>query len=96
MSWRLKTRTDPRRRRSGARWWMGATLVAAGALVGAYLLDPERGHGRRNRIAERTGHLVGTTRRRISHQIPFVSQGEEAAESAGWPEEAPPDVDSES
>ncbi len=96
MSWRLKTRTYPRHRRSAARWWMGATLVAAGALVGAYLLDPEHGHGRRTRIAERTGHLAGSTRRRISRQMPFVSQGEEARQPAAWPEEAPPDVDSES
>lgn len=59
MSWRLKTRNDPRNRLSGARWWMGATIVAAGALVGAYLLDPENGHGRRTRIAERTDTRSG-------------------------------------
>jgi hypothetical protein len=72
MSWRLKTRTDPRHRLSGARWWMGATIVAAGALVGAYLLDPENGHGRRTRIAERTGHAVRRTRKRIARELRFA------------------------
>jgi hypothetical protein len=72
MSWRLKTRTDPRNRLSGARWWMGATLVAAGALVGAYLLDPANGHARRTRIAERTGHEVRRTRKRIARELRFV------------------------
>lgn len=96
MSWRLKARTDPIHVRSGARWWMGATIVAAGALVGAYLLDPDHGQARRTRVVERTGHLVGRTRMRISHAMPFASQSEEAAGPAAWPDEAPPDVDSES
>ncbi|HUZ87933.1 MAG TPA: hypothetical protein VNF26_13370 [Candidatus Baltobacterales bacterium] len=71
---------------------MGATLVAAGALVGAYLLDPARGRARRVRMAESTARLMGRTRARISR----VNQGEGSQQPADWPEEAPPDVDSES
>ena len=85
MSWRLKTRTYPRHRGSGARWWMGATFVAAGALVGAYFLDPVRGHERRARVGAKSRTLVRRNGRR-----------EEAFQSETWPEEAPPDVDSES
>ncbi len=96
MSWRLKTRTAPGHRRSALRWWMGATLVATGALVGAYLLDPERGHARRARVAESAGPLVRKTRSRISHEPPSVSRGKDVEQPATWPEEAPPDVDSES
>ena len=85
MSWRLKTRTAPRHTHSRARWWMGATLVAAGAFAGAYLLDPLSGHERRMRVVARTRRLMGRDGPRDA-----------AAESETWPEEAPPDVDSES
>jgi hypothetical protein len=96
MSWRLRARTDANHARSGARWWMGATIVAAGALMGAYLLDPEHGHARRMRVVERTGRLVGRTRMRISHAMPFAGRSDAATGPAAWPDEAPPDVDSES
>ncbi len=85
MSWRLRTRTYPRHRGSAARWWMGATLVVAGAMAGAYLLDPLRGHERRMHVVERTRHLVGSSGR-----------PDRARELETWPDEAPPDVDSES
>jgi hypothetical protein len=85
MSWRLRTRTAPRHRGSGARWWMGAALLAAGALAGAYLLDPIRGHDRRMRVVESTRHLGRGTGSRGGLTMP-----------GDWPEEAPPDVDSES
>ncbi|HSP08987.1 MAG TPA: hypothetical protein VLU92_05265 [Candidatus Dormibacteraeota bacterium] len=75
---------------------MGATLVAAGAVAGAYLLDPARGHARRVRIAESTERAAGRTRARISRAMPFMKMGEEAQQPGDWPEEAPPDVDSES
>ncbi|HUY73751.1 MAG TPA: hypothetical protein VMW11_04505 [Candidatus Dormibacteraeota bacterium] len=96
MSWRLHTRIAPAHPRSRARWWVGAMFVAAGAFVGAYLLDPVRGQARRSRIAERTEHLAGRARARISGAMPFLNQGEDAERPSTWPEEAPPDVDSES
>jgi hypothetical protein len=74
MSWRMKTRTDARPGRPGARWWLGAGLVAAGTLAGAYLLDPIEGHARRTRIAERTGHAVRRTRKRIAREFRFVGK----------------------
>lgn len=96
MSWRLRTRKAPPHPRAAVRWWAGATLVAAGALVGAYLLDPVRGQARRTRIAASTERLAGRTRARISRATPFMSRGEGSQQPADWPEEPPPDVDSES
>lgn len=96
MSWRLNTRTAPPHPRAGARWWMGATIVASGALVGAYLLNPVHGHERRARIVESTRRLTGRTRARISRVVPFTKGKAPSHQPADWPQEPPPDVDSES
>lgn len=96
MSWRLNTRSAPPHPRARARWWMGATIVASGAVVGAYLLDPARGPARRARIVESTRRLTGRTRARISRVVPFMKESEGSQQAAGWPQEPPPDVDSES
>ena len=96
MSWRLTTRNAPPHPRAGARWWMGATIVAGGALVGAYLLDPARGHARRARIVESTRRLTGRTRTRITRVVPFTKKSGKSHQPADWPQEPPPDVDSES
>lgn len=96
MSWRLNTRNAPPHPRAGARWWMGATIVAGGALAGAYLLDPVRGHDRRARIVESTRRLTGKTRARISRVVTLTKGNGGSRQPAEWPQEAPPDVDSES
>lgn len=96
MSWRLNTRYAPPHPRARARWWMGATIVAGGALVGAYLLDPARGHVRRARIVEGTRRLTGRTRARILRVAPFVKDNAPSHRPSDWPQEPPPDVDSES
>ncbi len=57
------------------------------ALLAAYLFDPERGRERRTRLAERTRALVPGS--------PFHTGTPGADSSQGWPEEPPPDVDSE-
>jgi hypothetical protein len=91
MSWRMKTRTDPRHRHSGARWWLGATILATGAFAGAYLLDPLKGYDRRARLAKRL-QVPGTAARNRAAAMAAKAE----SESEDWPEEAPPDVDSES
>jgi hypothetical protein len=48
---------------------MGAAIVAAGAIAGAYLFDPEHGGSRRDRIAQRAGHGIRRMRHRINREI---------------------------
>ena len=71
---------------------MGATIVAGGALVGAYLLDPACGPARRARIVESTRRLTGRTRARIARVVTLTKKDQ----PDDWPQEPPPDVDSES
>jgi hypothetical protein len=73
MSWRLKTRTDARRGRTGMRWWVGAGMLAVGAVAGAYFLDPNKGGGRRNRIVGRTAHMLRQTRKDIRRELRYAS-----------------------
>ena len=75
---------------------MGAALLGAGTLVGAYLLDPVRGDARRAGIAESARRLAGRARAQIARAFPFLHLDEDAGHPADWPDEAPPDVDSES
>lgn len=84
MSWRISTRTEPR---PAARWWVSAGLMAATAVVAAYFFDPQRGRARRLRFAQRARPLVP------GHLL--QAGGPDAGASTGWPEEPPPDVDSE-
>lgn len=85
MSWRLAPRSYERPGRPGARWWVSATAMVALALAAAYLLDPENGRARRLRLTGRARSLA-----------PWKLAGRGAADtSGGWPEEPPPDVDSE-
>ena len=104
MSWRFETRT-PRGR--AARWWIGAAGLVAAAAAAAYWLDPEQGDRRRVRTAERVTALaqalwasIDRRARRLSiaaasrARAPFKGR-RAGAETESWPEEAPPDVDSE-
>ncbi|HYM97216.1 MAG TPA: BON domain-containing protein [Candidatus Sulfotelmatobacter sp.] len=68
----MKTRTDARPGRPGARWWLGAGIVAAGAVAAAYLLDPKAGQGRRDRIAGRTGHAMRQVRRNVTRELRYA------------------------
>ena len=104
MSWRFETRT-PRTR--AARWWIGVAGLVAAAAAAAYWLDPEQGDRRRLQTAERVTALgqalwasVDRRVRRLSlavasrARVPFKSR-RAGADTESWPEEAPPDVDSE-
>jgi hypothetical protein len=84
MSWRISTRAEPR---PGARWWVSAALMAVTAGVVAYFFDPQRGRARRIRFAQRARPLVPAHLLHPGEQVAGASQG--------WPEEPPPDVDSE-
>ncbi len=66
---------------------MGAAIVAAGAVVGAFLFDPEKGNARRNRIAERAGHAARRTRHRINREIRHAqsTMGGRLGELIGYP-----------
>jgi hypothetical protein len=70
MSWRLSPRSA---RRGDARWWLSAAVMAGSAATVAYLFDPDRGRSRRTRIAERTSHIVRTTRRRVLRHLRYLS-----------------------
>lgn len=72
MSWRMSKRTDTSRSR--ARWWLGAGILTASAAVTAYFLDPVRGHGRRVRVAERTGHMARQARKTVVRKAHYVSK----------------------
>ncbi len=74
MSWRTTTRTYARPGRPGGRWWLGAGLVAAGALALAYLMDPEQGRARRAELAGRSGHAARTARRRLAREARYVGK----------------------
>lgn len=87
MSWRLSTRSDPRPGRPGLRWWVSAGVMAAAAFVAAYFLDPQRGEARRSRLVQRTRALVPGN--------PLRAGWPDFGPSGGWPDEPPPDVDSE-
>jgi hypothetical protein len=84
MSWRFSTRTQPR---PAARWWVSAGIMAATAAVVAYFFDPQRGRARRIGFSQRARALV-------PGHLPHAGEPD-AGVSQGWPEEPPPDVDSE-
>lgn len=69
MTWRLNPRVDERRR---GRWWLGAGAVLASAAAAIYFLDPERGHERRTRFAERAAHTARTVRRRSLREVSYI------------------------
>ena len=76
MSWRMSKRTDTK---SGPfRWWLGAGLLAGGAALTAYFLDPQKGHGRRVRFAERAGHTARSTKRKVERRARYVAKTAEA------------------
>ena len=62
-------------------------MMAATAFLTVYFFDRERGRARRIRLAERARALVPGN--------PYRAAEPEAGSARGWPEEAPPDVDSE-
>jgi BON domain len=72
MSWRMSTRSDPRPGRPGTRWWVSVGVISAAVLAASYFLDPERGRGRRIRIAERTGRVVRRASRRAERRASYV------------------------
>ena len=105
MSWRLKTRTP----RDGAvRWWIGAAGVVAAAAAAAYWLDAELGASRRARAAAQAAAMsqgVGAALERRVRYVTLIASERMRGRSTqppmrgageSWPEEAPPDVDSES
>ena len=69
MTWRMQARAAERPHR---RWWLGAGVVIGGAVAAAYFLDPQRGHSRRTRFAERTAHIARTGRRRATREINYA------------------------
>lgn len=69
MTWRLQTRATERPHR---RWWLGAGVVIGGVAAAAYFLDPQRGHSRRIRLAERTAHVARTARKRARREINYA------------------------
>ena len=76
-----------RRLRSGsarrdARWWLAAAIIAASAAAASYLLDSEQGRSRRLGLVQRARSVL------------YLPASAAAAEER-WPEEPPPDVDSE-
>ena len=72
MSWRMSKRTDTSNNRM--RWWLGAGILTASAALSAYFLDPVRGHGRRVRVAERTGHIARQTRTNAARKARYMSK----------------------
>jgi hypothetical protein len=72
MSWRMTTRSNPRPGRPATRWWVSVGVMSAAAVAATYFLDPERGRGRRIRIAERTGHVVRRALKRAERQVRYV------------------------
>ena len=69
MTWRMQSRVAERPHR---RWWLGAGVMIGGAAAAAYFLDPQRGHSRRIRFAERTAHMARTARRRAKREVDYA------------------------
>jgi hypothetical protein len=97
MSWRFTLRSS---RRGDLRWWISIAAIASLAAGMAYLLETREGRGRRIRISQRTGvgavksflHLPGTP---APNKTADLVASAEASSEERWPEEPPPDVDSE-
>ena len=68
----MSKRTDTSKGR--ARWWLGAGVLTASAAITAYFLDPMRGHGRRVRVAERTGRVARQARRSVERRAHYVAK----------------------
>lgn len=77
--------------RHGFRRWISFAAIAGTVAGVAYLFDPREGRARRERISQRTVRLfddmASNARLRLSRQV--------ASPAERWPDEPPPDVDSE-
>lgn len=51
---------------------MVGVVVGAGALVAGYLLDPERGRGRRQEVIGRSSHLIRRTATHIGREMRYA------------------------
>ena len=70
MTWRMSSRAG---RRGDVRWWLASALMAGSAAAATYFFDPGRGRSRRQRFAERTGHLARTSARRVVRRARYVT-----------------------
>jgi hypothetical protein len=75
-----------RSERFDASWLIVALGVATSAVAAAYLFDREQGKARRGRLAQRFGRV---------DSLIHLPASPESVVGDQWPEEPPPDVDSE-
>lgn len=70
MSWRFSTRVSNRR---DARWWIGAGMLVSAAAGATYLFDPDNGHARRTRMAQRSAHVARLAGSSAVRRLRYIS-----------------------
>jgi hypothetical protein len=58
--------------RKTRRWFASIAVTSAATLAAAYLLDPERGRGRRQRLAGRASHFLRTSFERAGRRASYL------------------------